>query len=194
MPYLHWEVEKRQMRMLNVVKEQTKEQTKAKEKDMVEKSLGEMRRRRVRCRTMLAEMANDRRIRLERPMPGPRHKPEQWRPTSSSTLGKYMWYAAKLFEVLDEIADERLVKENLGSEAPIHIRRTLDQFYHWTMVDTADQDHDQVVCRGTHSSIDIRATSQLVMVDQLWMWILDESRSPCPHDPPPASTGRKPLS
>ncbi|PHH91890.1 hypothetical protein CDD83_9911 [Cordyceps sp. RAO-2017] len=163
MPYLHWEVEKRLMRMSNIVQEQT----------AARQSKSEIRKLRPKRRPKLLEMANDRRMQLRRLQPGSRRKVGQWRPTSA--LAKYLWLAAKMFEIIDEIADERLVTQNLDTKAPIHIRRTLDQFYHWTTADTTDQDHNQVVCRKTRSGIDPRATSRLVVVDQLWMWILDEN-------------------
>ena len=98
-----------------------------------------------------------------------------WRP--GSVLGQYLYYAAKLFQLIDEAADERLIQEHLHSASPLHMRRTLDQFYYWTAIDTAAQDHHQVVCRGTRSSSDPEATGRVVMVDQLWMWILDQSMS-----------------
>jgi len=92
-----------------------------------------------------------------------------------AALGRYLWFAAKLFEIIDEAADERLISEHLHSTSPLHIRRTLDQFYYWTVIDTTSQDKNQVVCHGTRSSSDPGATGRVVMVDQLWMWILDRS-------------------
>src|SRR6266566_4590502 len=56
------------------------------------------------------------------------------------------------------------------------MRRTLEQFYYWTVVDTTAQDQNQVVCHGTRSSDDPEATGRVVMVDQLWMWILDRTK------------------
>lgn len=58
-----------------------------------------------------------------------------WRPKGA--LGQYLYYAAKLFQFIDEAADERLITEHLYSSPPLHMRRTLDQFYYWTVVDTA---------------------------------------------------------
>jgi hypothetical protein len=58
-----------------------------------------------------------------------------------SALGKYLWFAAKMFEIIDEAADERLISEHLYSASPLHMRRTLDQFYYWTVTDTTAQDH-----------------------------------------------------
>lgn len=85
----------------------------------------------------------------------------------------------------------------------MHPRRTLDQAYYWTLNDTHGRDRDQVVYRSTtanpgsfheYSSVqckwpkheeyhihgtcleckaNIRKVSRVIMVDQLWMWILD---------------------
>ena len=67
-------------------------------------------------------------------------------------------------------ADELLLRTHLLSERPIHIRRTLDQSYYWTLKDTSARDQDQVVYRATKDQ-----NARIVMVDQLWMWILDGS-------------------
>jgi hypothetical protein len=69
-------------------------------------------------------------------------------------------------------ADEMLLRTHLRSERPVHIRRTLDQSYYWTLEDTETRDRDQVVYRATKEE-----NPRVVMVDQLWMWILDGSKS-----------------
>ena len=67
-------------------------------------------------------------------------------------------------------ADEMLLRTHLFSDRPVHIRRTLDQSYYWTLKDTSGRDQDQVVYRATKDQ-----NPRVVMVDQLWMWILDGS-------------------
>ncbi len=76
-------------------------------------------------------------------------------------------------------ADERLLRHSLQdmSDSPLHIRRTLDQSYFLTLEDTASRDRDQVVFRETSSRTRLDAVARVVMVDQLWLWILDERRS-----------------
>jgi hypothetical protein len=75
-------------------------------------------------------------------------------------------------------ADEKLLRKYLLSERPVHIRRTLDQSYYWTLKDTQMRDQDQVVYRATAKAgqspqnLNIK---RVVMVDQLWIWILDGS-------------------
>ncbi|KAI0126573.1 hypothetical protein BJ170DRAFT_684158 [Xylariales sp. AK1849] len=85
----------------------------------------------------------------------------------------------------------------------LHPRRTLDQAYYWTLDNTRSRDRDQVVYRSTTANLEsfhryrasdckwpkheeyhidgncnecranIQKVSRVVMVDQLWMWILD---------------------
>jgi hypothetical protein len=68
-------------------------------------------------------------------------------------------------------ADEKLLRKHLLSERPVHIRRTLDQSYYWTLKDTSTRDRDQVVYRATKDQ-----NPRIIMVDQLWLWILDGSK------------------
>jgi Mg2+ and Co2+ transporter CorA len=71
--------------------------------------------------------------------------------------------------------DEMLIRAHLtSSTASLHVRRTLDQsFYH--NIDTASRDKDQVVYRYQLKGKDVEEDNvdpKIVMVDQLWMWIL----------------------
>lgn len=75
--------------------------------------------------------------------------------------------------------DERMVKCGLTSENTksnvreplLHIRRTLDQSYFLNLKDTSQRDQDQVVYRATKGTGN---HTRVVMVDQLWLWVLDE--------------------
>ncbi|ETS74206.1 hypothetical protein PFICI_14072 [Pestalotiopsis fici W106-1] len=120
-----------------------------------------------------------------------------------SPLGQYLIDAARLFEAITNYRDKRLLEKFLMHEAPLHPRRTLDQAYYWTLNTTRSRDKDQVVYRATTAkgaefhkydfdkaswpnhprlgkhelcrdcSDKITKVSRVVMVDQLWMWILD---------------------
>jgi hypothetical protein len=80
---------------------------------------------------------------------------------------------------MDYEADERLLRDNLHVDPPLHIRRTLDQSYFLTLDDTAARDKDQVVYRATKQGKSIYCrNTRVVMVDQLWLWILDGSKLP----------------
>lgn len=72
--------------------------------------------------------------------------------------------------------DEKLIKGYLRTFAgwptpPLHIRRTLDQFFYTDLVETNARDEDQVIFRYTAKNSPDRI--KLFMVDQLWLWVLD---------------------
>jgi hypothetical protein len=106
-------------------------------------------------------------------------------------LAKMLFYAAKLSEAMDSYSNERLIYETLHEYPPLHPRRTLDQSYYGALKNTQTRDRDQVVYRATtphgHDCVrnedgkcaqcqeDIKMVPRVIMVDQLWMWILDES-------------------
>jgi hypothetical protein len=95
---------------------------------------------------------------------------------SKSKLGEYLMIVAKVADAMDYEADERLLRENLHRDPPLHIRRTLDQSYFLTLEDTGARDKDQVVYRETRQGKSHYArNTRVVMVDQLWLWILGGS-------------------
>ncbi|RYP58456.1 hypothetical protein DL769_008947 [Monosporascus sp. CRB-8-3] len=80
--------------------------------------------------------------------------------------------------------DDMLIKAYLSLNGyRLHIRRTLDQFYYIGMEDTESRDTKQVVQRYAVKGFDKidknqndqLLQSKLIMVDQLWLWILGES-------------------
>ena len=86
---------------------------------------------------------------------------------------------AQVFEAMNYESDERLLRDYVKANPPLHIRRTLDQYYFATLDDTSQRDKDQVVYRGTKAGRNLHGRkTRVVMVDQLWLWILDDSRSP----------------
>ncbi|KAI0127629.1 hypothetical protein BJ170DRAFT_381106 [Xylariales sp. AK1849] len=128
---------------------------------------------------------------------------ERGRVKIRNKLGQYLIDAARLFEGMTNYRDKKLLENFLIADAPMHPRRTLDQAYYWSLNNTRSRDRDQVVYRATtpdpgafhsynaetcrwkdhdhlavHETCDdctanIRKVSRVVMVDQLWMWILD---------------------
>jgi hypothetical protein len=75
--------------------------------------------------------------------------------------------------------------KKLGMSNPLgsnrHPRRTLDQFYYPALSDTSGRDDDQTISKwsgkdlpadGREKAVD---ESLLLMVDQLWCWVVDES-------------------
>jgi hypothetical protein len=101
-----------------------------------------------------------------------------------SQLGQYLLDAATLYDAMDIEADVRLLCQHLHplEHPPLHPRRTLDQSYHWKQESTEFRDQVQVVYRHTKADSRIRKTAKLVMVDQLWLYVLDDSKcTTCPH-------------
>lgn len=84
--------------------------------------------------------------------------------TRSKHLGNYLLSVARVAEQMEFEADERLLRNFLHKKSPLHVRRTLDQSYFWTLQDTATRDRDQVVYRGTRGGR--RPQGRIVMVDQ----------------------------
>ncbi|KAH8622201.1 hypothetical protein IG631_23307 [Alternaria alternata] len=68
-----------------------------------------------------------------------------------------------------------------GTKRPQYLRRTLDQFYYPALDDTSARDGDQTISKwsGTplkHNGRDKAVPdSAMIMVDQFWCWIIDES-------------------
>lgn len=59
----------------------------------------------------------------------------------------------------------------------LHGPRTLDQFYYYSLSDTSHRDDTQVVSRyfEEHSGSE-KKPKKILEVDQLWLWVIDESR------------------
>lgn len=114
-------------------------------------------------------------------LPSGAKRKAKWQPDTS--LGRYLWLAAKMFIAMEDVAEENLIRNYVLSDPPLGIRRTLNQYYYHT-TETLGTDHrhkDQVVYRATQAILDNERqrsspTGQVVMVDQLWMWILDRSK------------------
>ncbi|KAK6839337.1 hypothetical protein PG987_005203 [Apiospora arundinis] len=98
-------------------------------------------------------------------------KPKPWR----RLLARYLFAVAQVAEQMDYEADERLLRDYVTADPPLHIRRTLDQYCFVNLDDTSKRDKDQVVYRGTLDKRDSRTQSRVVMVDQLWLWVLDNN-------------------
>jgi hypothetical protein len=72
-------------------------------------------------------------------------------------------------------SDEKLILAYMFDDVPLHFRRTLDQYYYYNLLTTEARDTDQVVTRYFEKTLrDKSDENLLLMVDQLWLWILDE--------------------
>ena len=106
----------------------------------------------------------------------PQPKPGESR-KKRGALGEYLLQIAKIYEALDIESDVRILRDHLHKNPPLHARRTLDQSYYWKLQNTDGRDEDQVVYRETKRGRNISRTSRVIMVDQLWLYILDDSMS-----------------
>jgi len=64
----------------------------------------------------------------------------------------------------------------------IHASQTLDQFYYHSLANTDLRDRDQVVTRyieGTRNKNLWGSELTVLRVDQLWLWVVDESIIQC---------------
>jgi hypothetical protein len=59
-----------------------------------------------------------------------------------------------------------------GDNSPLQPRRTLDQYFYTDLENTSRRDRDQVVFRYT-SDEKRKMEPRIFMVDQLWLWVLD---------------------
>jgi vacuolar-type H+-ATPase subunit C/Vma6 len=66
---------------------------------------------------------------------------------------------------------KELIRIYRQKDHPLHIRRTLDQFYYYMLNNTSDRDKGQVVSRYVKRTFG--DPSLVMMVDQLWLWVLD---------------------
>ena len=88
--------------------------------------------------------------------------------------------------------EAKLIWRYLGSEPPIHLRRTLDQFGYPNLRSTVARDDDQMLWKRTRKVIDLDdevddsnlstrsrkpkpfTDGKIIMVDQMWLWIVDQ--------------------
>ena len=191
MPYLHWETDRRRARAADVVKKRSNAKwaalvdvVEAKQNKIIESSIN-----RATSDGLLETIDT----RVDNQQPGSATHRITIRTIQGQTLlGRLLMSAAALSEAMDAYSDEQLIQNYLAATPPLHPRRTLDQSYYWTLKDTRNRDRDQVVYRGTapdpklmhrkcfegkcaQCKEDVTKVPRVIMVDQLWMWILDES-------------------
>jgi hypothetical protein len=171
MPYMHWETDRNRHNMAQVLKQTTQ-------------------KRRMRLRREFAHLAGNRQDTLADIVEAAREKissrlgdpyrsivksppPEDIR---VSLLGEYILTAAKMHAAMDIESDVRALRENIFRSPPLHARRTLNQSYYSQLEDTERRDEDQVIRRGTRAGMSIYKTTWVIMVDQLWLYVLEDSK------------------
>lgn len=178
MPYLHWETDRGRVKSDKMVKEAHLHNVVTSISEVVSQAREQKRLSRVQTEDTLAPVLG------EVPEEGLGGVEERRR-----ALGRVLRTAAALMEAMDSHNEEMLVLRYLHAQPPLHPRRTLDQSYYGALKSTRARDRDQVVYRGTvgegHDCVgmdacercneDIRKVPRIIMVDQLWLWVLDES-------------------
>jgi hypothetical protein len=109
----------------------------------------------------------------------------KWQPyflKARTPLGQLLLSAAGLYEAMSCFNDQRIQERYLKKNPPLHPRRSLNQYSLWS---SCKDDADQVVFNVSHSPAALPplydrgiGESKLLIVDQLWLWILDGSRFP----------------
>jgi len=164
MPYLHWEIDKRRHQMATITREIT-------HKHM--RNNPDNRQRMAdnfRATVNKASQCKGKAIGLF-------EKDTKEKPSGLKlALGEYLTCAAKIYDAMDIEHDVLLLNDYLQHTPPIHGRRTLGQSYYWKINDTSPRDRDQVVYRATKMGKDTRKTTRVIMVDQLWLYILDDRK------------------
>jgi hypothetical protein len=195
MPYLHWETDRGRVRSAEIVKEASKQNLISISElvDRAKHQFSHVETQDTVAPVWVSQPAAPVLVNVDR----------------KKALGQLFRAAAALLEAMDSHVEEQLTLKYLHAEPPLQPRRTLDQAYYGALRNTGTRDRDQVVYRGTtpqaHECIgmeecpqcneDIRKTPRIIMVDQLWMWILDESK--CISNlgsVPSANTTQKPSS
>ncbi|KAG9229786.1 hypothetical protein BJ875DRAFT_177511 [Amylocarpus encephaloides] len=172
MPYLHWESHKRRKKMAEETAKLTQKHQETRshvtETPNAEfmKTVAQIKIDHARALTGYSTLADSEKK---------EEKAQDPKPSKYGPLGEYLLHIAKLYDAMDIEPDVRLLRDYLFQNPPLHSRRTLDQSYYWKLANTDARDQDQVVYRETKEGKNIARTTRVVMVDQLWMYILDDN-------------------
>lgn len=170
MPYLHWEMYLDSLKMSSVIQSLTEKAARRRRMEHPESS---------NLTEKLATVVEMARIKYNGDMLADPVIKRPLKNTYTSALGKYLLAVAHIYKALDTYLNIRELQDYLYPESspPIHPRRTLDQSYYYNLVNTDGRDKDQVVYRGTRAGESLFNNPKIIMVDQLWLYVLDESKS-----------------
>lgn len=108
--------------------------------------------------------------------------------TRGGAVGRVLFCAAKLAIMMMSFEDDELIRGNLLGNPPLHPRRSLHQAfcgYGDFIPNVEELDKEQVVYKATTPvTLDIdggpwtSALPRILMVDQLWLFVLDKSMPP----------------
>lgn len=78
--------------------------------------------------------------------------------------------------ILHKLLIRGYLKSGAADETPpLQLRRTLDHYFYSHLPSTSKRDSDQVVLRYTNKFVNMEP--KIFMVDQLWLWVLDDGMS-----------------
>ncbi|GAB1316850.1 Ankyrin repeat protein [Madurella fahalii] len=174
LPYLHWETDRGRAKCADIAKEVGK-QTLSSISEVIDQAKHQLSHSETQDTVGPAWALHQ------------SHLPAPDNVDKRNAVGQVLRTAAALLEAMDLHTEEQIMMKYLHAHPPLHPRRTLDQAYYGALRSTCTRDRDQVVYRGTtpqaHDCIgfgscpqcneDIRKTPRIIMVDQLWLWILD---------------------
>ncbi|KAG7144074.1 hypothetical protein HYQ46_007190 [Verticillium longisporum] len=95
-------------------------------------------------------------------------RPQYWRGQMHGSAGSAP-HSRHMRPLCEAISSDTELLSQTPRNMVLFVWRTLDQAYYWTLNTTKSRDRDQVVCTAG-----IQKVSRVMMVDQLWMWVLDE--------------------
>ncbi len=179
MPYLHWETHKRRKKMTDVMKEITSEYHRDRPhvtENMREEFLKGAEELLLNHARQLTDFFSSEELEKEKAEKAKPKKLKKGQKEVRGPLGEYLLQIARVYDALDIEPDVRILRDHLYKNPPLHARRTLDQSYYWKLQNTDGRDEDQVVYRETKRGKNISRTSRVIMVDQLWLYILDDSK------------------
>ncbi|KAH7413534.1 hypothetical protein BKA64DRAFT_356615 [Cadophora sp. MPI-SDFR-AT-0126] len=169
MPYLHWETHRNYTKMTSIIDEVTQEYrqhhrraTDEAFREELSKSAEELW---LKHAGQLTELLSD---------PTERNSRQSKIQKRRGHLGEYLLSVARVYQALDIQHDVRILRDYLHKDLPLHPRRTLDQAFPWKFEHTKKKEENQVVYRETKGGNRNWRTARVVMVDQLWLYILDD--------------------
>jgi len=111
-----------------------------------------------------------------------------------TVLGQVLYRASVLLRAMDDYCERRMIEDYLYYTPPLHPRRPLDKSIYSKAAPNLNSTRDQILYRGTapkcklrHSGTqrqdnyceqcaeDFHKVPRVLMVNQLWLWVLDGS-------------------
>ncbi|KAI0538336.1 hypothetical protein GGR58DRAFT_468607 [Xylaria digitata] len=88
---------------------------------------------------------------------------------------------SSLHDLSERQKKEKYLNECIRNGIKVHPRRSLDQFYYSSLLDTSARDADQTISKWTGTGLPKEGRSRashdalMILVDQLWCWVLDDN-------------------